>query len=98
RRSSRSALEPAALQQRLDVGIPAPEVAERLERVLRAADTEQAVPEPVAVGPRQPAVVLEPFDGVGVEYFAPDVRVVPGAVAAGEDVLEVRRGVAGGDG
>ena len=37
----------------------------------------------------QAAVLAEPLDRVGVEDLGPDVRVVPGRVAAGEDVVEV---------
>jgi hypothetical protein len=29
---------------------------------------------------------LEPLDGVGVEYFAPDIRVITGRVTASERV------------
>ena len=90
----RSTREAAALQQRLDHGIPAAEVAVRLQRVLRAADTEQAGAEAVAVLAEQAAVLLEPLDGVGVEHLAPDVGVVAGVVAARERVREVRARVA----
>jgi hypothetical protein len=46
--------ETAADEERCDVGVPAAEVAVRLERVLRAADTEQARPEAIAVGAGEP--------------------------------------------
>ena len=90
-----SGRETPTLEQRLDLGIPPSEVAVRLERVLRTADPEQAVAEAVAVRAREPAVLAEPLDRVGVEHLAPDVGVVAGAVAAREHVREVGRRVAG---
>ncbi len=96
--TSTSARETAALQQRLDLGIPAPEIPVGGERVAGTTDPQQLLAEPVAVLAREVAVLAEPLHGVGVEYLAPDVRVLPGAVTAREHVGEVRRGVAGGDG
>ena len=88
-------VEPAPLQQRRDHRVASAELAVRLERVLRAADPEQQPPESVAVLARQPAVLGEPLDGVGVEHLAPDVGVVARVVAAREDVGEVRARVPG---
>ena len=85
---------PATRQQRRDLGVAAAEVAVRLERILRSADAQQTRAETVAVLAREPAVLAEPLDRVGVEHLAPDVRVVAGAVAAREHVREVGRRVA----
>src|SRR5688572_7181397 len=93
--SEASGCEAAALQQGLDVSIPPPEVAVGLERILRAADPEKPLPEPLAVLARQAAVLAEPLDRVRIEHLAPDVGVVARAVAAREDVREIRRRVAG---
>src|SRR5690606_6120167 len=54
--------------------------------------------EAVAVRSAEPAVAREPLDGVGIQYFAPDVRVVTRVVAAGEGVGEIGAGIAGGHG
>jgi hypothetical protein len=72
----------AAFQQRLDHGIAAAEVAEQVHGIGRTAARQQGLAEVVAVLAQQAAVFLEPFDGVGVQLFAPQVGVVAGRVAA----------------
>src|SRR6266540_3320485 len=41
----------------------------------------------------QSAVFFEPFDRIGVEYFAPDVGVITGRVTAGERVRKIKASV-----
>src|SRR5471030_1762827 len=69
-----------AFQKRLDLGVAAAEVAIQLQRVVGAAARQQLGAEPVAVLALQAAVFLEPFDGVGVQFFGPQISVVTGRI------------------
>ena len=91
RRSCRSVTSRSSRggQQRADLRVAAAELAVGLHRVDRAAAGEQPRRNASPFARSQPAVLVEPLDGVGVEHLAPDVGVVAGAVAAGEDVGEV---------
>ncbi|MBG9885503.1 hypothetical protein ABE10_02645 [Bacillus toyonensis] len=84
-----------ALQERADLRVVSAEVAVGVAGVLRAAYSQQAFTEAVAVRASEPAVLPEPLDRVGVEHLAPDVGVVACAVAAREDVGEGGCGVSG---
>src|SRR6478609_5031022 len=85
----RRSFQAAALEERLQGGVPPAEGAERLERVPAVAAGEQFGAEAVAVGPAEPAVLGEPVHGLGVQHLAPDVGVVARSVAvARKDVLE----------
>src|SRR5690606_38346494 len=87
----------AALEEGLDPRITPTQLPEGRHRVAATAPGEHRRPEPVAVLPCEPPVLVEPVDGVGIEHLAPDVGVVPGAVSAPEDVGEVARPVPGAD-
>ena len=82
-------VETAPFQERFDVGIAAGEIVEELHRVLAPAAREEGVAEMIAVFALQAAMLLEPFDAVGIELFAPDVAVITGAVTAGKGVREI---------
>ena len=98
RRAARSG-QAAAGQERLDARVPAPVGPVGDQRVARVPAGEElpaeglpgpAVQAQVAVAPAL-AVGTEPGHGVGVHDLAPDVGVVGGGVAPGEDVGEVGR-------
>ena len=73
------AVEPAAFQERLDPGIAPGEIVKELHRVLAAAAREEGIAKMIAILALQAAVLLDPFHGVGIEDFRPDVAVVTGA-------------------
>src|SRR5215208_144593 len=77
-------IESAPFEQRFDVGIASDEILKQSEGVSGSAAREQHGAKAVAVLTFQSAVLLEPFDRVRVENFAPDIGVIPGRVAAGE--------------
>ena len=90
----RGYLETAANEERFDVGLSAGEIAEETEGIGGAAAREKFGAEAVTVGALEAAVLFDPFDGVGVEDFRPNVRIITGGVAAGEGVGKIRRAVA----
>ena len=47
----------------------------------------------IAVFAGQAAVFFHPFDAVGIEHFAPKIRVITGRVAAGEGVREIKAAI-----
>ena len=51
--------------------------------------------EPVPVGAGQPAIFLEPLEGVVVEHLCPEIGVIAGCVPVAPDVHEVTRAVPG---
>src|SRR5699024_11259404 len=90
-----SSLQSSAVEQGFDGGVAATQVTIRVQRVTGVPAGQQGLAEPVSGGAVQSAVTVvgglgaEPFGGVGIEYLAPDVGVVPGVVSAAEGVVEV---------
>src|SRR5438105_2127336 len=87
--------KPLPFEQRLDPRRPSVELLEQHPRLLGPRAREDLVAEHLAVGARQPAVLVEPLPAVARQHLAPDVRVIGGRIAAGEDVREIRGMVAG---
>jgi hypothetical protein len=46
----------------------------------------------VAVFACHTAIALEPFNRVGIQYFTPDISIIPGRVAT-DDMREIRAAV-----
>src|SRR5436190_4780261 len=74
-------LQPAPLEQRLDARLAPAELHVEVHRLLRSAARKHHVAEALAVGALEPAVLLEPFERVGVDHLGPQVRVVAGRIA-----------------
>src|SRR5438309_960577 len=91
---SRRAIEAAAFEQRLDVRIASDEILEQPERIGRSAARQQHGAETIAVLAFQSAVLLDPLDCVGVEDFAPKIRIIPGGITAGECVRKKEAAIA----
>src|SRR5262249_2671988 len=79
------------LEERLDLGCAAVEIAEQQLWILAAAAREHLRAQEIAVRTRQSAVRVEPFTGVARQHLAPQISVVAGRVARFENVSEVRR-------
>src|SRR4029077_8583167 len=86
--------QPAPLQQRLDVRIAAHKILEQAQRISRTTTTEQRLPEAIAILALQPSMFLDPFHAVGIEHFAPDVRVISSGISSGESVREIWTAIA----
>ena len=65
----------------------------KLEGVSRSAAGKKFFAEEIAVLAGQAAVFLEILDRVGIEHFAPDIRVVSGRITAGEGVREIKAAI-----
>mgnify|MGYP003694222567 CR=1 FL=1 len=63
-------------------------------RIQAAAAGQERFAKVVAVFALQAAVLLEPFDAVGVEHLAPDIAVVAGRVTAGKGMREIGSAIA----
>src|SRR5690606_22068831 len=87
--AARGLLEAAELQQRLDAGILAAELAVGAGQVARVADGEDLLAEDLAVLAGQAAVLLEPLEGIVVQHLGAEVGVVAGRIAAVPDMGEV---------
>src|SRR6266567_8058082 len=83
---TRRAIESAAFQQRLDIGIAPGEIFEQAESIGRSTTREQRFSKAIAVFAFQSAVLLNPLDTDGVEDFAPKIRIISGRVSAGESM------------
>lgn len=83
-----------ALQQVRHLGVGTAEPAVGVHRLEGPTQRQEAAPEPLAGGARHTPVVPEPGDSVGVHHLRPQVGVVPGGIATGEDVREVAGAVA----
>ena len=59
----------------------AAEGAEQREGFIAAPAGKQRLAEVIAILAREPAILLEPVDGVGIEHLAPDIRVPSDALA-----------------
>src|SRR5690606_14539234 len=84
--AARGLLEAAELQQRLDAGILAAELAVGAGQVARVADGEDLLAEDLAVLAGQAAVLLEPLEGIVVQHLGAEVGVVAGRIAAAPDM------------
>src|SRR5437868_9556750 len=91
---TRCAIESTAFQQRLDVGIAPGEIFEQAERIGRSTTREQRFSKAIAVFAFQSAVLLNPLDAVGVEDFAPEIRIISGRISAGESMRKIKAAVA----
>ena len=74
------------LEQGLDLRLAAAEALVEDHRLLGAAALQDVVPEGLGRGRVEEARLLEGLEGVRVQDLGPDVAVVAGRVAAGEDV------------
>ena len=77
----------SAGKEGFDAGITTAKLSECIHRVPAAAAGKKRPAKVVAVGAGKPPIFFEPLHGVGVEYLAPDIGVVPGAVAAAEGLI-----------
>src|SRR5262245_20783968 len=89
------AVQPAAHEQRADVGIAAGEIAEEIQCLAAAAAREEGAPKTVAVLAREPAMRFDPLDGGRIKHLTPKIRIVTGRVTASENVREVTAAIAG---
>src|SRR5207244_4848957 len=90
---TRCAIESTAFQQRLDVGIAPGEIFEQAESIGRSTTREQRFSKAIAVFAFQSAVLLNPLDAVGIEHFAPEIRIISGRVSAGESMRKIKAAV-----
>src|SRR5207253_9165039 len=91
---TRCAIESTAFQQRLDVGIAPGEILEQAESIGRSTAREQRFSKAIAVFAFQSAVLLNPLDAVGIEHFAPKIRIITGRVSAVERMRKIKAAVA----
>src|SRR5438874_2219049 len=76
--------QPTPLQQRLDVRIAPHKILEQTQRISRTTTTEQCLPEATAILALQSSMFLDPFHAVGIEDFAPDIRVISSGISSEE--------------
>src|SRR6266480_2643672 len=76
----------APFQQRLDVRIAPDKILKQTQRVSRTTATEQRLSEAFAILALQPSMFFNPFHAIGIEHFAPDVRVISRGISSGKRV------------
>src|SRR5437773_12392318 len=79
----------APFQQRLDVRIASDKIFEQTQRISRTTATEQRLSEAIAIFALQPSMFFDPFHAIGIEHFAPDVRVISRGISSGKRVREI---------
>src|SRR5205814_3756318 len=88
-----SLVEAAAFQERSHIRLAAGEVTEQRHGFVAAAAREKGLPEVITVLAFQAAMLLEPFNAISVEHFAPEVGIISGGITARESMREVGRAI-----
>src|SRR5262249_23333711 len=84
-----SPVQAAPHKQWANLGVLAREIAEQFERLTAATSRKQCPAKAVTVLAREATMRFKPLHGIGIQHFAPKIRVVATRITAGENVREI---------